>query len=209
VLNGLLPAYGFEHLWYGPIKDMTQTVLAAPLDAQGLRLAAIPFSSRLTELEFHLPLADITPQALVRVFAAAPEAPAGFPESLTGLEFDVQQGFLRGFVDLVFESRGRFYLIDWKSNHLGESIEDYQKEALEQEMLHGYYTLQYHLYTLALHRYLKQRLPGYDYDRHFGGVFYIFLRGVDVSGSCGIHRARPSFATIQELEKALIGEDRD
>ena len=207
VLGSLLPGHGFQPVWLGPILGMAQTVLDAPLDCEGLRLSSIPLSARLTELEFHLPLAGITPQSLGQAFAAASEIPPGFPQSLSRLEFDVQQGFVRGFIDLVFECKGRYYLIDWKSNHLGDQPEDYHAEALEQEMLHSYYILQYHLYCLALHRYLKRRIPDYDYDRHFGAVFYVFLRGVDAKGATGIYRARPSLATIETLEKTLIGED--
>ncbi len=135
----------------------------------------------------------------------SPAAPDEWTTRMEDLAFEPMRGFMRGFMDLVFHSRGRFYLVDWKSNYLGPAVEDYGPAALAEEMERELYPLQYHLYTVALHRYLKQRLSGYEYDRHFGGVFYVFLRGVDASGGYGIHRARPSLAVIQELEKALIG----
>ena len=129
-----------------------------------------------------------------------------FPEHLGRLNFHPTRGFMRGFVDLVFRYGGRFYLVDWKSNHLGNSIEDYHQEALVQAMLRDYYLLQYHLYTVALDRYLALRLPDYHYDRDFGGIFYIFLRGVDpVAGArYGVYRDRPPQELIAALVAGLI-----
>ena len=113
---------------------------------------------------------------------------------------------MRGFIDLVFRFGGRFYLVDWKSNHLGNSIEDYHQEALVQAMVRDYYLLQYHLYTVALDRYLALRLPDYHYDRDFGGIFYIFLRGVDpVAGArYGVYRDRPPKELVAALVAGLI-----
>jgi exodeoxyribonuclease V beta subunit len=115
---------------------------------------------------------------------------------------------MKGFMDLVFRHEGRFYLIDWKSNFLGPSVDDYKPEALAKTMEEEFYILQYHLYVLAVHRYLRMRLPGYDYDTHFGGVFYMFLRGVDPSNAAdtGIYRDRPAKETIDYLGDALIAK---
>ncbi|MBS2694220.1 hypothetical protein KFY51_30350, partial [Salmonella enterica subsp. enterica serovar 1,4,[5],12:i:-] len=91
------------------------------------------------------------------------------------------QGMLKGFIDLVFCWQGKYYLLDYKSNWLGEDSSAYTRPAMEQAMAEHRYDLQYQLYTLALHRYLRHRLPDYDYRRHFGGVIYLFLRGVDAA----------------------------
>jgi len=88
---------------------------------------------------------------------------------------------LKGFIDLVFRHNGRYYLLDYKSNWLGENGEAYTPEAMARAMQSHRYDLQYQLYTLALHRYLRHRIADYDYQRHFGGVIYLFLRGVDGS----------------------------
>ena len=97
---------------------------------------------------------------------------------------------------------GRFYLVDWKSNLLGSRIEDYGAAALAGEIRRRHYYFQYQLYTVALDRYLRLRLPGYRYEQHFGGVYYLFLRGIDP--------ARPSSAFIatgwqEPLVRALSG----
>jgi len=98
----------------------------------------------------------------------------------------------------VFEWQGRWYLLDYKSNHLGMSPADYGRPALERAMVEHRYDLQYQLYSLALHRLLALRLPGYDFDRHFGGVFYLFLRGMPQGG---IFHARPSRELVQGLDE--------
>ena len=112
--------------------------------------------------------------------------------------------FMKGFIDLVFEHGGRFYLVDWKSNHLGARAENYGADALAAVMGEDLYVLQYHLYAVALHEYLKGRLRDYDYDRHFGGVFYVFLRGVD-GGATGVFSARPTAPEIASLREVLNG----
>ncbi|NIC39599.1 PD-(D/E)XK nuclease family protein, partial [Aquabacterium sp. A08] len=94
------------------------------------------------------------------------------------LRDDRLHGMFKGFMDLVFEHRGRYYVADYKSNWLGPHDADYTADALRAEVLRARYELQYALYLLALHRLLRQRLPGYDYDRHMGGAVYLFLRGL-------------------------------
>jgi exodeoxyribonuclease V beta subunit len=113
---------------------------------------------------------------------------------------------MKGFIDLVFRYGHAFYLVDWKSNYLGNKVEDYHRGALEQVMEGHYYILQYHLYAVALHQYLSTRLPGYRYERDFGGVYYLFLRGIDpeMGAEYGVFRAKPSESLIGELCANLI-----
>ena len=97
-----------------------------------------------------------------------------------------------------------------KSNWLGPQVEDYGPTALEHAMAEQFYTLQYHLYTVALHRYLKLRLPGYDYEQHFGGVRYLFLRGLDPARpKMGVFSDRPVAAWVAELSGRLAGGRRE
>jgi exodeoxyribonuclease V beta subunit len=125
-----------------------------------------------------------------------------------GLSFFPVQGMLKGFIDLVFEFAGRFYLLDWKSNLLASRIEDYNAAALAGEIRRRHYYFQYQLYTVALDRYLRLRVPGYRYERHFGGVYYLFLRGIDPAHpQSGIYRDRLSEPLACALARLLIGED--
>lgn len=205
LVAALLDRHGFSPEWGGAVCSMVQNVLQAPLGEEGFALAGIPMERRLTELEFFFPLAAITSERLGDAVARFSGQP--FPVDMAGLfsrlSFAPVQGMLRGFLDLVVEQSGRYYILDWKSNHLGNAVEDYDQPGMRREMEQSLYPLQYLLYTVALDHYLKLRIAEYDYDRHFGGIFYIFLRGVDGRGN-GIFADRPPKRFIDELSAALI-----
>lgn len=209
VVRERLRAHGYPtELLGGELTALVARVLEAEL-FPGATLRAIPASACWRELEFLLPLRHLTPDRLQAAFAAVPLGPLGEPwvTSLGRLGFSGVEGFLTGILDLALMHEGRWWLLDWKSNWLGESPEDYGPAVLGREMHAQQYSLQYHLYLLALHRLLQQRWPDYDYERHFGGVRYVFVRGV-VPGrpELGIFRDRPSLATVEELERRLLVE---
>jgi len=180
------------------IDDVVHTELPA-----GIRLDAIPIDRRLVELEFSLPARRLDAIALNDALKAS-----GYV--VDRLTFGKLDGYLRGFIDLVFEHRGRYYVLDWKSNHLGYAPADYGPDALAAAMAgHGYH-LQALLYSVALARYLAQRVPDYRHEAHFGGVLYLFVRGVRPDWQCvdgaatGVHFHRPSAATLARID-ALFG----
>ncbi|HAJ27317.1 MAG TPA: exodeoxyribonuclease V subunit beta [Syntrophus sp. (in: bacteria)] len=200
--------HGYEPHWQATLCMMIRKVLAAPLDPSvpGLQLSGVSPASCLRELGFYFPLQPVTPEKLGRLFAGK-GIPDNYPRQMGRLNFMPAQGFMNGYMDLVFRFAERFYLIDWKSNLLGTSIEYYGQDALRLVMEEDYYLLQYHLYVLALDQYLRSRMGAvYDYERHFGGVFYLFLRGVDPArgSDCGIYRHRPTPETIATLARGLI-----
>ena len=121
------------------------------------------------------------------------------------LGFHSVQGMLKGFIDLVFEHQGQYFILDWKSNYLGDSVSDYHGDALNNAMAEHRYDLQYQIYALALHRFLRSRLPDYDYHAHFGGVYYLFLRGMDGQSEHGVFYARPSLALLNDLDSLIDG----
>ncbi len=202
--------YGFETLWNQTICDMLRNVLSVPLepDQKDFTFSGIPNTERLNELGFYFPLKSITPEKLKRLFERMPiaELSSDFPERMGKLNFSPVSGFMKGFMDMVFQFQNRFYLVDWKSNYLGSRVEDYSPEALGMAMEEDLYILQYHIYTVALHQYLKVRLSDYSYEKHFGGVYYIFLRGVkpDMGPEFGVYRDRPPAELITELCSGLI-----
>ncbi|MGA2957941.1 MAG: exodeoxyribonuclease V subunit beta, partial [Thermodesulfobacteriota bacterium] len=212
VVAGKLREYGFEMHWQETIYDMIGKVLAVPLQSgeNGLTLSRIGMKDRLSELEFYFPLEPITPKKLKTVFAehGVSEITGDFPSQIGNLNFLPAQGFMKGFIDLIFQSQGKYYLVDWKSNFLGSRVEDYGKKALLREMKENFYILQYHIYALALHQYLKNRIRDYDYEKHFGGVFYVFLRGVnpEKGPEFGIYRDLPGKGLIAALSRELIGK---
>jgi exodeoxyribonuclease V beta subunit len=131
--------------------------------------------------------------------------PSDYSQRVRELGFTPLAGYLTGFIDLVFEHDGRWYLVDYKSNHLGPRPDDYTPSRLIDERARHHYFLQYHLYVVALHRYLSLRLADYDYDRHFGGVYYLFLRGMSVRHPFrrGVFYDRPPQVLIEVLSERM------
>ena len=112
---------------------------------------------------------------------------------------------MKGFIDLIFESDGRYYIVDYKSNDLGSPPNDYDEQSMQQAMADHHYYLQYLIYCLALHRYLRQRLVDYTWEKNSGGVLYLFLRGMrPQSAASGVFFHQPDTAFIQALD-ALMG----
>jgi exodeoxyribonuclease V beta subunit len=174
----------------------------------GLSLAKLTERDRIDEMEFVFPVDSLlTPRVLERVFRAhkAPSALPSYASELRELGFDALHGYLRGFIDLVFRHRGRFYIVDYKSNWLGPHALDYAPDKLARPMADHHYYLQYHLYTVAVHRYLGRRVPQYRYDAHFGGVYYLFLRGMAPTHAArsGVFFDRPGAGLIESLDAAL------
>jgi exodeoxyribonuclease V beta subunit len=98
--------------------------------------------------------------------------------------------------------------VDYKANHLGSLALDYSRERLKDAMQRGQYYLQYHLYALALHRYLARRLPGYTFEHHFGGVYYLFIKGMGPSlGASGVFYEKPPLERLLALG-ALLERDK-
>ncbi len=186
-------------------------VLTTPLNgAEGVfSLADVTRSQRLDELEFILPVCGpsgsrLTPGRLAQVLRShgAPSPAPEYAARVEGLGFAGFAGFLRGYIDLVFEHGGCWYVVDYKSNFLGRSSRDYQPSRLLLPMHHHDYFLQYLLYVVATDRYLSHRVPGYSYESHFGGVFYLFLRGMDGSDSqAGVFRDRPRSGLVKDLSE--------
>ena len=110
------------------------------------------------------------------------------------------QGYFKGFIDLSFQASGQYFVLDYKSNHLGFDLRDYQYSALHEAMVSHDYDLQFLIYSLALHRFLKLRVPNYDYQQHFGGVYYVFLRGVNEAGDEGVYFTKPAERIIKRLD---------
>ncbi|MEE4166576.1 MAG: hypothetical protein V2I35_11305, partial [Desulfocapsaceae bacterium] len=99
---------------------------------------------------------------------------------------------------------GRYFIVDYKTNQLGHEPDSYGSAALLAAMRAHNYGLQYWLYTLVVHRYLKRWLKGYSYPEHFGGVLYLFVRGMvpRVAGS-GVFHACPDEQTVQDLDRCF------
>ena len=195
-LEGAAPAQ-LARMLQTMLRDLANTPLPA-----GFCLGDIVVRRRLHELEFHLPAPELWPERLRAALRAHGYAAPPY-------RFEVLQGHLKGFIDLVFEHAGRWYVLDWKSNHLGDTAAHYGDASVQAAMdLHDY-SLQAMLYQLALHRFLARRLSGYAPERHLGGALYLFVRGVrpgwvQPGGSpSGVWHRRPSRAALDDLAAAL------
>ena len=185
IRNGLvaekLRDYGIEDRWEQSVSAVLEALVQKTLTAgdRPLTLNRVPTGDRIPELDFHFPLKTVTSGALRSVFEQHGRASTlKLENALERLNFDPVEGFIKGFIDLVFRWQGRYYLVDWKSNHLGDSYADYAPDRLARAMVDDFYFLQYHLYAVALDQWLRRHAKAYDYRRHFGGVYYIFLRGI-------------------------------
>ncbi|MGB8342754.1 MAG: hypothetical protein WCE51_14290, partial [Chthoniobacterales bacterium] len=164
-------------------------------------LADMPNDARKAELEFSFPIDGLTKSKLARVLKR-PEIDL----RLERLQLETVNGFMNGFIDLTFEHGGRFYFADWKSNWLGPDTRAYHGAAIAGEIQRNFYTLQLCLYSVALHRYLRVRKPDYDFERHFGGAFYIFLRGIDpAQPENGVYSKRLSRTLVEKLSGIFEG----
>ena len=179
-----------------PLQNWLQQISHTPLSNEiGIALADLANKDCIKEMPFYL---AIRKHFDVEAFNRALKAHHHLPSE--PLQFEQIQGMVRGSIDLVFRHNGKYYLVDYKSNFLGSTFADYNQEALKKEMLHSHYDWQYLIYTLALHRYLQSVVPHYDYARDFGGVFYLFLRGMNGEPQSGVFYDRPSVELITELD---------
>ncbi|MEO8602295.1 MAG: UvrD-helicase domain-containing protein [bacterium] len=220
VVRDLLATFRVDLTLDGALCAAVDDVLDTPLDAgqPPLHLRDVPVARRLNEMEFAFPIglgADgqthggLTPLRLSQTLAAhaGSLAARAYAARLARLPFRTLAGYLRGFIDLVFQHDGRWYVVDYKSNDLGPRAADYAPTGLAAAMAQHDYILQAHLYAVAVHRYLGQRVADYDYRRHFGGVYYLFVRGMHPSrgATTGVVFDRPTPDLIGALDALLTG----
>lgn len=174
------------------IDELLYRTVTTPISTSDnrFRLSRIDDNRCLKEMPFYLSLADFNTRRLNELLQSDP--------AFRPLAYKQLQGYLTGFIDLICEYDGRFYILDYKTN----SLADYGKSALTQTMREHNYGLQYWIYSVVLHRYLTQRIPGYRYSDHFGGVRYLFVRGMQENIPMnGVYDAEPAAAIIEKLSE--------
>ncbi|MCK5665065.1 MAG: PD-(D/E)XK nuclease family protein, partial [Thiotrichaceae bacterium] len=159
-------------LWLEDAHETTLPVISP--ESVAFKLADLAWSQTLRETEFYFPMHEMQIDSL----SACLNVHRGDIERIKLPDKKQLEGMMRGFIDLIFEHGGRFYVADYKSTHLGDQFEDYAWQALKNNNEQHYYDLQYLIYSLALHRYLKTRIADYDPAVNFGGVYYLYLRGM-------------------------------
>jgi exodeoxyribonuclease V beta subunit len=187
--------------WSQYLAGWMKAVLAFPL-AEEASLSQLKEQDYVSEMAFYFPIQQLQANkfnALIKRFNA----------QVPDVDFRTFEGHLKGAIDLVFHVNGQYFILDYKSNYLGDTIESYQQGALKLVMNDHRYDVQYILYTLATHRFLKHRLgERYDYERDFGGVYYLFLRGLaleskDQNSESGVVFIKPEFELIDALDREI------
>jgi exodeoxyribonuclease V beta subunit len=169
---------------------------------EGLRLIDIQPDQRIVEFEFQFPVHQVSLARLRRMCVTHGETDV-VPVSLDATTLN---GMLTGFADLIVEWNGRFHVLDYKTNWLGAHLRDYQGASLAAAMNEHHYPLQALLYTVALHRYLRQRMDGYVAERHLGESWYLFVRALGLEPGLGVWRHRWPVALIESLDDAFAGK---
>ncbi len=175
------------------VKETLHSKIA--INGHTIHLATVNNKQKLNELEFDFHVNEFQLKQLTAL--STHEHP-----------FEVKdlgeiKGWLNGKIDLFFENEGKYYILDWKSNFLGDAIDYYNQEHLAKAMNENNYHLQYLIYSLAVKKYLSKRLPHFDYDTQFGGVVYLFLRGLRDGNDKGVYVYKPESKHMKILEKII------
>ncbi len=183
---------------------MINHVLKADIEVKGqkISLKEIANSSMKNEMEF-----DLRTQGVDLVGLNNFEAGDGIELGCI-TQHPAKSGLLTGFIDLLFKHDDKFYILDWKSNYLGDDLNYYDGEdKMKSAMNEGNYHLQYLIYSVAVKKYLEQRIPDFNYEKHFGGVIYIFLRGAREEKQTGIYTNRPTLDQVEKLESLFCKKE--
>ncbi len=193
---------GQQELYLPMLRAMLQHVFSTVITIGGIqfKLSDVNYYKRIPEFEFDFPVPEFFPDTLNDL---SDELSSVNVKSFMDLNSKQLEGIMNGKMDLFFEHLGRYYILDWKSNYLGPAAEDYATASLTIAMNESNYHLQYLIYTVAAKRYLESRLPSFDYKTQFGGVIYLFVRGMRNGTDTGIFTSKPSLSKISRLESLL------
>ncbi|NMP17418.1 exodeoxyribonuclease V subunit beta [Thalassotalea sp. Y01] len=206
--------------------DWMDDVLATPIDRQQTSLSSLAATQTLKEAEFYFPMETVDTQSLqwlvnhfrqdylVTVSANTTTTLASIKKPFALSSSKDLQGMMHGFIDLIFTKQDspdrepQFYVCDYKSSHLGNTMADYHPEKLSLHISQHNYDLQFLIYALALHRYLQERIADYQFKQHFGGVFYLYLRGMSRANTerQGVFFNPLSEQLIESLDRVFKGE---
>ena len=215
LVNQKLMEYGYDSKWQPAVCSMIDNVLSTPLIDGGkdMLLSTVTGKDRINELAFYFSLKKISVEVLKRIFSdyGKDNVIRGFSAQMEKLTFAPLKGFMKGYIDMVFRINEKYFILDWKSNFLGGKLSDYNRQAINEIMVNDYYILQYHIYTLAVHKYLGKRLRSYSYKKDFGGIFYLFIRGIDpdYGPKYGIYYDLPAEKLINELDRSFFVKAND
>ncbi|WP_081180676.1 exodeoxyribonuclease V subunit beta [Colwellia sp. PAMC 21821] len=205
-----------------------EEVLHTPLNQDGmLSLSQLTPQATLRETEFYYPMRSASSSQLTQLLSEHRNNYVGSNasnDSNTNINtnskiarqhrvhlpsYQQLKGMMHGFIDLIFQADGKYYVCDYKSSHLGDEYSDYNDVAMRHNIEKNHYDLQYLIYALALHRHLKYALADYDPAQHFGGIYYLYLRGMSDQADhqgCGVYYRQITLAELEQLDNIFAGE---
>ncbi|WP_425619598.1 exodeoxyribonuclease V subunit beta [Buchnera aphidicola] len=192
--SDILKKYNISLKWTNTLIFWIKNILNISLNDKNMRLSNITQISCIKELEFFLPIKNILYNSdfnkIIQSFNAI---------NLPTLSFNPIKGILTGCIDLFFIWNKKYYILDYKSNWLGDDNTCYSLKNIQIEIMKNRYDLQYHIYTVAIHKYLKQKIKDYHYQYDFGGVFYFFLRAIEnKKENHGVFYTKPDYNLIKK-----------
>ena len=193
-----LPSYGIaETPWLDVLTSHIAVCLKQVLLPFDFSLSQLDSKHVIKELGFEV---NVKPRSGYQMNSLL----ANYRKTGVSASFNAVDGVFKGFVDLIFIYNNQYFIADYKSNFLGFNVSDYNKKALDQAIQSHYYDAQYLFYLAALQRILKLKHPDFDYEKHIGGVFYLFLRGMNLESGDGIYFTKPDADIVEAFEQNFI-----
>ncbi|WP_343034352.1 UvrD-helicase domain-containing protein [Enterobacteriaceae endosymbiont of Donacia versicolorea] len=184
--------------WNIILTNWLNNILRTSLGQNKIILNKINNENKITEFEFLLSIKNFL---FFEEFNNIINKYDSISNKLPKLNFQKIKGFLTGIIDLILLWDTKYYIIDYKTNWLGYNSKYYQKKYLEKDICLNRYDIQYHIYTLALHKYLNYRINNYNYEKNFGGIIFLYIRGIHKKKKNGIWEIKPSYKIISKLDK--------
>lgn len=205
LVDSLLARFGIDLHFSDDVPPWLHTILNASMHAHAgkpVRLNDLSQDLKKVEMEFYFPVETLNAKDVNTLLSLFPcvQSP------VQPLDFMQLKGMLKGFIDLTFTWQDQYFILDYKSNHLGNDFSDYQIQNMDSAMAEHRYDVQLVIYTLALHRLLSLRLSNYDYDQHIGGGYYLFLRGLSENQTTGQFFCKPDKRLILALDGLMQGK---
>ncbi len=199
------------------LEEILHTPLEVADSSSNFSLATLELTDTLRETEFYYPMNSASSSRLTQLLTAhrnsdknaLGKSNASHTHRVHLPSYQQLKGMMHGFIDLIFKADGKYYVCDYKSSHLGDDYSDYNDVAMRENIEKNHYDLQYLIYALALHRHLKYALADYDPAEHFGGIYYLYLRGMSNQQQhlgCGVYSREITLAELEQLDAIFAGE---
>ncbi|CAL4325226.1 RecBCD enzyme subunit RecB [Buchnera aphidicola (Protaphis terricola)] len=192
-----LKKYDFSEQLAPSLISWVHNIINIKIKNINLNLSMLKKNQYIKEMKFFLPIKNILNSTDFNNIIQSFDPISSISPKIS---FDPFLGIIKGAIDLILTYNEKYYIIDYKSNYLGNNKNSYSSENIKKEIIKNRYDLQYQIYTIALHQFLKKKVNGYKYKKHFGGIFYIFLRGLNKSKkNQSVFYTVPKYILIKKL----------